>query len=219
MKVNSKDNKCGIYLIRNLINGKVYIGKSVNIYKRIVHHKSALTNKMKKYENDHFINAWHKYGKENFAYTILEECNIDELKEKELYWIQKYDCLNREKGYNFRYDSESGMIPNEETRKKYSLAQKKRFSNIEEREKLSKNLKKYWSENKDQLKEIGLKISKKQEKYNFIKLNKNGEVIETFSSIKDILKKYPHYKASSIYSSCRESNLLFGYYWKKECKI
>ena len=37
MKVKKYDkNKCGIYLIRNLINGKVYIGKSINIYKMLL---------------------------------------------------------------------------------------------------------------------------------------------------------------------------------------
>lgn len=142
MKLNSKDKKCGIYLIRNIINGKVYIGKSNNIYKRIVCHKSALTRKSKKHENEHFINAWHKYGAENFAYTIIEECKFDELKERELYWIDYYNCLDRNYGYNFRYDSESGMIPNAETRKKYSEAQIKRYSDLAVRKKLSENLKK-----------------------------------------------------------------------------
>lgn len=39
MKVNKRDlNKHGIYCIRNIINNKVYIGKSINIYTRIASH-------------------------------------------------------------------------------------------------------------------------------------------------------------------------------------
>lgn len=220
MVINSKHNKiCGIYMIRNLINGKVYIGKSINIYKRIVSHKSCLNNKRASSENQHFINAWHKYKSENFAYTILEECNVDILKERELYWMDFYKSCEREYGYNLRRDSESGMIPNEETRRKYSEAQKKRYSNPDVRKKMSKVLKEYWANNQMQLKEIGKKISEKQQKYNFIQLDKEKNEIRRFSSIKEILEFYPQYKASSIYAACRENNSLFGYYWKKERKI
>jgi predicted GIY-YIG superfamily endonuclease len=46
MKVKICDkNKCGIYLIRNLINGKIYIGKSNNIYVRITSHICNLNAK------------------------------------------------------------------------------------------------------------------------------------------------------------------------------
>nr|DAG88575.1 MAG TPA: intron associated endonuclease [Crassvirales sp.] len=57
MKVNKNDlNKCGIYCIRNIVNQKVYIGKSKNIYTRICTHISSLRRKTKD-ENRHLINA------------------------------------------------------------------------------------------------------------------------------------------------------------------
>ena len=64
-------NKSGIYMIKNLINNKVYIGKSINIYKRIVCHISGL-NKSDKNENRYLIRSWKKYGSVNFEYSVIE---------------------------------------------------------------------------------------------------------------------------------------------------
>lgn len=120
MKINKNDlNKCGIYCIRNIVNNKVYIGKSINIYTRITGHISYLNNKSKN-ENRHLINSWHKYGRDNFEYFILEyfsEINEEKLKERELFWIDSYNSTNRDVGYNLRRDSSTKMIVHEETRK------------------------------------------------------------------------------------------------------
>lgn len=53
MKLNTKDKKkVGIYVIRNLVNQKVYVGKSVNIYFRMKQHITLLNTKSKD-ENPH----------------------------------------------------------------------------------------------------------------------------------------------------------------------
>lgn len=131
MKPNKNDSVCGIYCIKNKINNKVYIGKSMNIKRRIYQHLYDLKNKKTKSENSHFLNAWYKYGKENFEYFILEKLELNDsiCKDRELYWIQKYKSTNREFGYNLRLDSSSQMIVHKETS-----------------EKISKRLKKEWSE-------------------------------------------------------------------------
>ena len=68
MKLNRKEHldKSGIYCIRNKVNNKVYIGKAKCIYRRIRQHINLL-NKRSKDENEHFINAWHKYGRQNLS--------------------------------------------------------------------------------------------------------------------------------------------------------
>ena len=72
MEINKRDlNKCGIYCIRNIVNNKVYIGKSKNIYTRMMQHVYNLQVKSKD-ENRHLINSWHKYGRENFSYYVIE---------------------------------------------------------------------------------------------------------------------------------------------------
>lgn len=82
--------KKSIYKIENKINHKIYIGQSVNPYQRFYQHCND--NK-----NSAIHNAIIKYGVENFELTILEE-NIENYNEREKYWIQYYNSL--EKGYN-----------------------------------------------------------------------------------------------------------------------
>ena len=48
--------KSGIYVIKNLINNKVYVGKAIDIYRRIKDHVTALNTKNKN-ENPHLINS------------------------------------------------------------------------------------------------------------------------------------------------------------------
>lgn len=222
MKAKLQDKgRCGIYLIRNIINGKVYIGKSNNIYRRIQSHISGLKNKSLKHENEHFINAWHKYGENSFEYIILEECEFDKLKEKEIFYITKYNSLDRNKGYNFRLDSESGMIPLESTRKKYSEALYRRFSKQEERDKVSIRTIKFWKNNPDKKSQMSLNVKKtKQKKYRFFKMDEKENILEIFESVEEIINKYPQYKWQNIYSVCNGyKKRIYGFKWKKELKI
>lgn len=63
-------------------------------------------------------NAWNKYGKEQFEFKILEYCFIEELNEKEKYWIDYYQSCDM--GYNIRIDptSNRGIKWSDEHRKK-----------------------------------------------------------------------------------------------------
>lgn len=83
---------CGIYKIENMINGKMYIGQSINIERRWARHR---------YATDDFAihRAIRKYGIENFSFSILEECSEKNLDDKEIYWITKYNSLIPN-GYN-----------------------------------------------------------------------------------------------------------------------
>lgn len=84
----------GIYKIKNKINGKVYIGQSVNIERRWHSHKYANC------KSSAIYSAIKKYGIENFSFKVIEECSIEELNDKEMYWINFYDSTNSNKGYN-----------------------------------------------------------------------------------------------------------------------
>lgn len=92
----ARKKMCGIYRIENLINHKNYIGQSVDIYDRWAEHKWELNNG--KHNNQHLLSSWRKYGADNFEFTIIEQCDENELNEREIYWIEYYDSyLN---GYN-----------------------------------------------------------------------------------------------------------------------
>lgn len=71
----------GIYKITNKINGKFYIGQSVDIERRFMEHKTphgTITS---------IKLAMRKYGKENFLFEVIEECSEEDLNEREMYWI------------------------------------------------------------------------------------------------------------------------------------
>jgi len=88
----------GIYKIINMVNNKVYIGRSRNIEVRWRRHKSILRRDL--HFNKHLQNAWNKYGEENFEFVIQEECQLEKLKEREEYWVNYFKSYDKGKGYN-----------------------------------------------------------------------------------------------------------------------
>lgn len=91
---------CGIYKIRNIVNGKVIIGSSINIPYRWSAYKCWL--RKNKYENQYLQNSWNKYGEQNFEFSVIEECPENQLLIREDFWISQYDSMNRDKGYNLQ---------------------------------------------------------------------------------------------------------------------
>lgn len=100
-----------VYKTTNLINGKVYVGKSK--FNKKNYYGSGILLKR----------AISKYGKENFVKEILEICiNEQQLNEKEIKWIAKINCI-QPNGYNISLGGTGGNTltnhPNiEEIRKK-----------------------------------------------------------------------------------------------------
>lgn len=66
-------NKSGIYKITNLINGKIYIGSAISLYKRAYNHFISLRDQ--KHHSIKLQRAFNKYGIENFVFEIM--CLID----------------------------------------------------------------------------------------------------------------------------------------------
>lgn len=78
--------KKDIYIIKNDINNKVYIGQSSNPKERFKAHCQI------KDKDIYFDKIIHKYGKEHFWYEILE-ASIENYNEREQYWINYYNSL------------------------------------------------------------------------------------------------------------------------------
>ena len=99
----------GIYKIINIINQKVYIGQSINIQKRIHQHfwKSQCQKDVS--YNSILHNAIRKYGKQNFKWEVVEECSVDQIDEKQKYYIQFYNSLTPN-GYNILTGGETPPI-------------------------------------------------------------------------------------------------------------
>ena len=91
-----------VYCIKNDINDKVYIGKTVyTINQRFKRHlQDARNHKC----NSKLHRAILKYGEEHFYPIMIEECSDEEAFEKEKYYIQLYDSVKN--GYNISYGGE-----------------------------------------------------------------------------------------------------------------
>lgn len=146
----AREKICGIYCIKNLVNGKKYIGQSNNIYKRWKSHVRELDNNC--HHNQYLQNAWIKYGKENFIFNILEECTENKLNEKEIFYIDKLHSYNS--GYNLTIggegrrgyhltDKQKAKIKNSRINFKHTEETKKYISKIQIGRKLSDE----WKEN------------------------------------------------------------------------
>jgi len=120
----AQDGKCGIYGFRNSLNGKWYIGQSINIKERIRSHKAALNAGY--HNNEHLLRAWKKYSEVSFDVLILEECNQDMLDIRETAWILHYKSTIREFGYNLLSGGGGFKKHSEESKRKISLTTKGR---------------------------------------------------------------------------------------------
>lgn len=89
---------CGIYKIENLLNGKIYVGQSTNIFKRFGSHISDSFNENSKDYNMVIHKAIRKHGVKTFTFSVLEECQKDDLNNREIFWIDFYDSYSG--GYN-----------------------------------------------------------------------------------------------------------------------
>lgn len=122
IKLNELKNKTsGIYKL-NFSNGKIYIGLSNNIKRRMYEHNNS--NRLQTHPNHPCDLAIAKYGRfeEIEILEYISEIEYDLLREREKYWIQFYQSNNKEIGYNitpggevlYGEDSPNASFSNEE---------------------------------------------------------------------------------------------------------
>ena len=85
-------NKSGVYKIHCVGNNRDYIGSAIKHLQRWNSHRSMLAKGI--HNNRHLQNAYKKYGKESFKYSLIEECVEEKLVEREQYWIDTYNFVN-----------------------------------------------------------------------------------------------------------------------------
>ena len=127
MSTNEFPTSSGIYCFENNINGKKYIGKSINLRKRIRDHINQLV--LGKDECSYLQNAWIKQGEDNFSIYILEECDFEILSDREIFYIEILKS-KRPEGYNLTDggDGSFGFKHSDETKEHLSKIRKGKYS-------------------------------------------------------------------------------------------
>lgn len=220
-----------IYKHTNKINGKSYIGQTVQTMEQRL--KQHLKNK----KNHNFINAINKYGIDEFHSEIIEEVDENKLDEKEIYWIAYCNTYNN--GYNMteggdgftstqrkKYISEN-YGKHIENMKKYGLLDMKGEKNpfygkkhSEENMKKSVNNRK--NNNNGEYHPSGNRTAK-----NFIFISPDGKEYKVFNSAKKfceeqginvkIFQKYPNQiiKESKMWNSRTSQEVKNSVGWKR----
>jgi group I intron endonuclease len=183
----------GIYAIRNIVNGKRYIGSTNKLSIRWGQHKYEL--KKNNHFNSYLQNSWNKYGEQNFVYDILECCPHNTLVDREGYWINTLSSYKDNNGYNLCRTpraSRLGCIASPET-----IAKMKISLGGENHPMWGKHLKKSTKEKLSKLqKGISKPTSGHRKKYSVI--TPMGDKIEIVG-----LRKF-----------CREHDLIPSMFWR-----
>lgn len=100
-----------IYTFKNLTNGKIYVGQTNKPKKRLWEHFQAA----EKGRDSLLCYAIRKYGKENFVFEVIEDCEDSLANEREEYWISQFDSF--ENGYNMTTGGDHFSLSNEAKKK------------------------------------------------------------------------------------------------------
>lgn len=227
--ITINDKRSGIYCIEDLKNHRKYIGQSVNIFERHRKHICELNNGV--HHNDYLQKAWNKYGSENFDFRVLEYCDIDMLDERECYYIDLYNTLDRQVGYNIASGGQLNKKQcsddvrervrlgvtnsyNDELRKQRSKKLKEQWADPEIKAKLSKggmHGRHHTNEVRQKLRNlhIGTQIARKY--FAKVLCIETGEVYENASVAAETLAL----DSSSIIKVCKgERYICGGFHWK-----
>lgn len=224
----------GIYKIENLVNGKLYFGKTVDYEKRKASHIRALDGGY--HRNNYLQSAWKKYGAESFRFSFVCGCSEQELNDLEKSFIADNDSL-APNGYNLTVGGEGvrGLIWSEESRKRISESRRgkprapRREENVSDttREKISASMKARWQDDtyREQMRVAHLGKSCSQEtKEKMSKAHKGvvqnnarkvlcvetGEIYPSVNKI-DLGRKI---NTGHIYRANTRGIRAYGYHWK-----
>ena len=176
----SNSNQCGVYVIRNIENGKMYIGSTYNFKKRWENHRRRL--RKNEHLNVHLQSSYNKYGKDSFKFQIIEITSPEKARERESYYISLYNTLNPKYGYNIAIVNEDGTTSaSESTKAKLSAITKKMWEEgkFDNSDKIGKPS---WNKG---LKCDNISLSRRN-MFASVEVYKNDILIATFRSIIDL---------------------------------
>jgi len=183
------NNRSGIYRWTNKINNKCYVGSSINLTKRLRYYYSLkFLQKTLLKEKSLIYSAILKYGYSNFSLDILEYCNIENLIEREQYYIN-----NLKPKYNICKiaNSRLGTKQSIETKKLMSLKSRGKnngnFGKKAKEETIKKITKNFI--NKNISNETKLKLS----------LRNQGINVKLFDCSNNFINEFPNMRSAAKY--------------------
>ena len=181
---NAIPAQSGIYKITNIINNKIYIGQSKNLYKRLKDYiyEASYYRDTKRIRRP-IIFAIKKYGLKNFEFDVIE-LTID-LNEREKYWISYYNATDRTKGYNIEKGG-SGTSHNK------TLSEKSRY-NMGSRQRGKKVSKKTRKKRKATRERLGQNFK--------VKCVEDGKIFSSLKELKEYYSKVFNVSPTSIHAS------------------
>lgn len=226
---------CGIYVIKNNVNNKMYIGSSTNIKQRFTCHKSALRNN--NHRNKHLQNAWNKYGEDNFEFIIIEYHSYPEkILKRENVNIRLFDPEYN----NIKVNNENKFYHSDETKIKIGLKSKEKYiKNPKLKEDLINRLKGRIPWNKGKIgtvseenrklhsermkkrtpirhsKEVIDKIVEKNKKP-ILQFNLEGNFIKEWDSSASAARFYKANGSGNFSKAIKKGIKLYSSYWKKK---
>ncbi len=130
-----------IYLIKNTINNKIYIGQTTrDLKKRIASHKSYVASCKRKNLTCKTViaKAMTKYGFENFKFSIIDTAKTKEdLDKAEIWWIEKFNSTDNKIGYNISPGGSGVGKVSKETKNKQSQIKLEAWKSDEYRQHMS----------------------------------------------------------------------------------
>ena len=203
----------GIYTITNLIDGKLYVGYSKNIHKRINKHRCIL--KLNKHENQHLQNAYNLDGVENFKFELLVECEYKHLASEEHYWATLLNVHDNDFGYNISPTNPNNIQQfSKETRLKLSKAStgNKRALGVEKSELniLKRNISSLKNENSNGSSKYKGVIFSKRDKCWKAQFTVNGKNIHLgyFKTEEDAKKIADEFRLKKLNELCEKLKLI-----------
>lgn len=136
MEIKGKYNYSGIYCLRNKIDNRCYVGSAQKLNYRLWNHKHKLIKG--NHANNILQNFVNKYGIDNIYFEILESVDIDNLIEREQYYI---DNLKPEFNILPKAGSNAGIVMSEEQKIKISKNRKGILHTEDTKKRISESMK------------------------------------------------------------------------------
>ena len=137
---------CGVYGIKNVKSGKMYIGKSVDVYRRWRSHFVKLGKGI--HINPHLQSSYNKYGESFFVCGVIEQCARDVIDRREKDIVLEYNTVKE--GYNVKVpNGEGGLVWTAQQRKSWGKLVKARNLKLspEQKYKRSQQVKEWHRQN------------------------------------------------------------------------